>query len=419
MREIGIRKVLGGKRKQLIFQFLAESTILVSIATALAVIAYPFLSNVFEQVVGKELIPITSFPLFAIGIPFFIIIIVGFIFQFTIALIVLIASFLVTKQIDYFFKKDLGYEKEHLISAATPRDWSAAGVQKMITIRNELQNLLQVANVSLSYEIPNGNNGGQLQLYRSNAAPESSVATQGLIIDGNFIETYQINLLAGSVFNTESTNAEEVLLNEKALKSLGFESPEMAIGSQIRLVDYENPLTVKGIVDNFHFESLHAPIKPQVYQSVSAVQYYRYLTIKLKAGNMQSQLDMVKQKWQELMPNAPFKFEFLDDTLANLYTNEAQLQKASYSAAVLAFIIVLLGVFGLVSLNVQKRIKEIGIRKVLGASRRHISKLFVKEFVVVLVFAILVAVPIAYYIISLWLQNYVVTSNPANTKSSQ
>jgi len=443
MREIGIRKVLGGKKKQLVFQFLAESIILVSIATFLAVGAYPFLGSLFEQVIGKDIIPLSTFPIYFIAIPFFIALTIGlaagvypaFIlsalqpiqslkgklqisskmvfvrkllvgFQFTLALIVLIAAFLITKQIDFFFEKDLGYQKEYLVSAATPRDWTEDGVNKMITIRNEFETLPEVSNASLSYEIPNGNNGFQLQLYRSNASPESKVVSQGMMIDENYLNTYQIPLVAGTVFEEGVPDANAVLINEQAVKSLGFESPERAIGQQLKNGTREDPLTVIGVIGNIHFESLHTPIKPQVYVDVKAALYYRYFTFKLTPGNMQGQLAVIKSKWQELMPNAPFKFDFLDDTLTTLYSNEMQLRKASYSASVLAFIIVLLGVFGLVSLSIQKRIKEIGVRKVLGASKRHISQLFVKEFVIVMVFASVFAVPLSYYIIRLWLQNY-------------
>ncbi|MFP2995214.1 FtsX-like permease family protein [Spongiivirga sp. MCCC 1A20706] len=443
MREIGIRKVLGGKRKQLVFQFLSESTILVSIATILAVIAYPFLGNVFEQVIGKSLITISSYPPYAILIPFLIILLVGFMsgiypafilsalkpvqslkgklqvsnstilirklfvgFQFTMALVVIIAAFLITKQINFFFDKDLGYEKEYLISAATPRDWSEEGIKKMITNRNELEALPQVSKVSLSYEIPNGNNGFQLPLYKKGMNPESNIAVQGMVVDENYLDTYQIPLLQGSVFEANA-DGNTVLINAQAVKLLGFETKEMAIGKQLQVAGQERLLTIKGVIENIHFESLHTPIKPQAYFDVNALQSYRYLTIKLRPGNVQAGIEAIKEKWQELMPNAPFEFDFIDDTLATLYTNETQLQKASYSASVLAFIIVLLGIFGLVSLSIQKRIKEIGVRKVLGASKHHISRLFIKDFAGVLLGAILVAIPSAYFIINVWLQNYV------------
>lgn len=443
MREIGIRKVLGGQRKQLIFQFLTESIVLVALATVMVLIAYPFLRPWFGQLIGKQIVPLSGFPFYFTLIPFGIVLLIGILaglhpafvlssiksidslkgklkvgstgiffrkvmvgFQFTLALVVLIAALLVRKQVDYFFGKNLGYDKEYVVSATVPRDWSTEGVQKMETIRNEFAALPDVKNVSLSYEIPDGNNGFQIAIYKSGENPDASFAAQGFVSDKNYLDTYGITLLAGSFFEVADQDPNSVVINQKALETLHFENPEEALGKQVRINGEEDALTIKGIVGDFHFESMHNPIKPQVFFNVNAVPRYRYLSFKLKLGNLNAGLTAIQNKWSSLMPVPSFEYKFMDDTLKKLYSNEIQLKNAAYTATGLALIIVLLGIFGLVSSSIQQRIKEIGIRKVLGASMGNISFLFIKEFLITFCIAILVACPVAYLLMQGWLSDY-------------
>ena len=444
LKEIGIRKVLGGKRKQLIFQFLMESTVLVSISTILACISYPFLSSWFADLIGKELINFLQFPTYFLLIPVLFItiisVLVGFYpafvlssfksldaiqgklktgvkgiylrksllgFQYVTALVVLIAALLITQQLDNFFGKGLGYDKDYLITATVPRDWSTEGVEKMITIRNELSKVSSVESVSLSYEIPNGNNGFQLAVYKAGENPNQSFATQGLVSDDTYLKTYQIPLLAGTFLEPGETNPNAVVINEKALYAYGFKTAKEAIGYNLNVVGEENALIVQGVISDFHFESMQQHIKPQLFFSVSAILNYRYLSFKLKPGDVNRSLTALQQKWKSLMPNASFEYKFMDDTLANLYESELQFKKAAYTASLLSLIIALLGIFGMVSLSINKRIKEVGIRKVLGASVTNISFMFIKEFLVILGVSILIACPLAYLLMNQWLSNYV------------
>ncbi|PWI30044.1 hypothetical protein DI383_09845 [Flavobacteriaceae bacterium LYZ1037] len=443
IKEIGVRKVLGGNRKQLILQFLTESIILVSISTVLACLSYPFLSPWFEGLIGKELMNLSQFPIYFLFIPFLFILVLGLFvglypafvlssfksidalqgklktgtkavylrksllsFQYVTALIVLISAILVTQQLNSFFGKNLGYDKDSLITATIPRDWTQEGVKKMLTIRNEFSKLPSVENVSLSYEIPNGNNGFQMSIYKTGENPEQSYATQGLVSDDAYLETYQISLVAGRFLESEETNPDLVVINEKASDTYGFKNAEEAIGHQLNIIDDENPLTIIGVISDFHFESMQQPIKPQVFFNVNTNLHYRYLSFKLKAGNIKESLMAIQQKWQSLMPDSSFEYQFMDDTLATLYENELQFKKATYTASILSFIIGLLGIFGMVSLSINKRIKEVGIRKVLGASVASISYLFIKEFLVILVLSILIACPLAYLLMNQWLSNY-------------
>ncbi len=442
-KEIGIRKVLGGKRKQLIFQFLMESIVLVTISTVLACISYPFLKVWFAELIGKELMKLSQFPVYFLLIPFLFIAVIGLLvgfypafvissfksidalkgkfktetkgvylrksllgFQYVTALVVLIAAILVTQQLDSFFGKGLGYDKEFLVTAAVPRDWTSEGVEKMLTMRNEFSKIPSVESVSLSYEIPNGNNGFQVAVYKLGENPEQSFATQGLVSDDAYLKTYGISLLAGAFLESGETNPSAVIINEKALYTYGFKTAEEAIGKSLKIVDSEEALIIKGVISDFHFESMQQQIKPQLFFSVNANPNYRYLSFKLAPGDINRSLTTIEQKWKTLMPNSSFEYKFMDDTLANLYENELQFKKATYTASLLSLIIALLGIFGMVSLSINKRVKEVGIRKVLGASVSNISFLFIKEFLVVLGLSILLACPLAYLLMDHWLSSY-------------
>ncbi|MGC1471333.1 MAG: ABC transporter permease [Psychroserpens sp.] len=443
LKEIGIRKVLGGKRKQLMFQFLIESVVLVSISTLLACFSYPIFSGWFAEIIGKKLIGLSEFPAYFLIVPLGCIILisalVGFYpafvlssfksidaikgklkigsegvylrkfllgFQYVTALVVLIVALLVTQQLDRFLGKTLGYDKEFVVTAAVPRDWTSEGVHKMMTIRNELSKVPSVESVSLSYEIPNGNNGFQLNVYKAGENPDQSYATQGLVSDENYLSTYQIPLLAGTFLESGDTNPDAVVINETALYAYGFENANDAIGQQLYVVNESNALTIEGVVSDFHFESMQQSIKPQLFFNVNSTLYYRYFSFKLKPGNLNESLAQIQQKWKVLMPNSSFEYHFMDDTLATLYETEFQFKKAAYTASLLALIIALLGIFGLVSLSINKRVKEVGIRKVLGASLSRISFLFLKEFLVILGLSVIIACPLAYALMNNWLSNY-------------
>jgi ABC-type antimicrobial peptide transport system permease subunit len=148
------------------------------------------------------------------------------------------------------------------------------------------------------------------------------------------------------------------------------------------------------------------PMSPVMFINVGVAPNYRYLSFKLKPGNISASVDAIQKKWAALLPGSAFEYSFMDDTLKKLYTTELQLKKAAYAATFLSLIIVLLGVLGLVSLSIQKRVKEIGVRKVLGASSSNIAMLFLKEFIAVIIIAGAIACPVAWYIMKGWLNNY-------------
>jgi putative ABC transport system permease protein len=327
-------------------------------------------------------------------------------FQFSVAIIVLVAAVIVAQQVAHFFGRGLGYNKESIVSAQVPRDWTSDGVKKMIAVRDEFARLPQVNNVSLAYEIPDGANAGQVPLYKSGTDSTQITYLQLLRTDENYLSTYQVPMLTGSFFDKNGLDSGKMVINETAITTLGFRNAEEAIGKQYRVPGDPTLFTIKGVVRNFHFGSMQKAIPPIVFFNVRYSPLFRYLSFKLKPGNVNASIAAIQKKWSQVLPGTSFEYTFMDDTLQKLYASEVQLKKAAYTSTVLALIIVLLGILGLVSLSIQKKAKEIGIRKVLGASVTSIISLFMKEFVWIMLIAGVIACPLAWMIMQGWLNDY-------------
>ncbi|SFW65969.1 ABC transporter permease [Chitinophaga sancti] len=445
MKEIGMRKVLGGKKHQLVVQFLVESMITVCISTLLAFGCYLLSAPWFEQLVGKPLPALSDFPVYFITYLLLFVILTGLAaglypafvlsalpslsslkgslksvkenillrkslvaFQFFTAVVVLIGAFIITKQIQLFFSKGIGYEKEFVISAQVPRDWSPAGVLKMQGIRKLLAESPVIKDVSLTYEIMDGNNGGSLNIFPLGGDATSAITTFQLSTDRHFATTFQVPMAAGEYLGKEGmpVDVHKIVINAKLAKALGYPDPADAVGKQVKFAELQDAYTIGGVTKDFHFQSMQLSITPMVFLPVEVFNIYRYFAIKLKAGNMPDALEKVQQKWAQLMPGAPFEYKFMDESLAKMYKSEIQLKKTAYTATVLALVIVLLGVIGLVSLTIQKRTREMGIRKILGASVNSIIRLFIKDFMGIMIIASLLAIPVAYSLMRFWLSTY-------------
>jgi ABC-type antimicrobial peptide transport system permease subunit len=445
MKEMGIRKVLGGLRKQLIWQFLIESTLLVMMATVIALVLYLVARPYLSDVLGKDITGLFAFPLYFYLIPFAFALLIGLLagiypalvlsslksvdslkgklasikesvlfrktlvaFQFGTAALVFISAIIISQQVDLFFSKDLGFKKDYVVYAQLPRDWSSKGVQKMEAIRYQMSQIPEVSSVALSFEIPDGSNGGPTQIYRQGTDPKQAVTTQGLSADNQYALTYNIPLRAGSFFLPSYIpgDSTKIVINETASKALGFKDAGDAIGKPVNIPGLNTLFTICGVTKDFHFGSMQQSIKPVTFLNVNYTAYYRFFSIKLKPGDAQKSIAALQHKWGILMPDAPFEYHFMDDALIHLYQTEIQLKKAAYIAGLLAVVIVLLGVLGLISLSIQKRTREIGIRKVLGSSVSGIINLFLKEFLGIVFIAGIISCPLAYLIMHNWLNGY-------------
>ncbi|GAB3944058.1 ABC transporter permease [Spirosoma harenae] len=448
LREIGVRKVLGGLKKQLIGQFLAESLLLTFGATLLALICHEAFRFTFADILERPIPSLISWSATAylalVGIVLFIGLLAGgypafilsrlpsveslkgklatsvqkgiglrralIVFQFTVAIFVFVGAMIISRQVSYFFTKDLGYQKSQLMTVASvPRDWSPAGVQRMEGVRSQLARIPGVSDVSFSFVIPDGKSSGSVRIFQQGRDSSSAAVAAVMTTDERFAETYGLSMQEGEFFHPYggSYDSTEVVINESAAKTLGWNDPSKAVGQLIRVQGGGPANRVDGVLKDFHFGSLHESINPLVFVHVRANPRYRYFTFKLTpSSNLPETVAVIGKEWARLFPDAPFEYSFMDDTLQKLYQTEIQLQKASKLATVLALVIVLLGVLGLVSLNVTRRTKEIGIRKTLGASTAGIVHLFLKEFVPILLIANIIAWPLAYYLLRNWLTHF-------------
>ena len=444
LREIGVRKALGGLRQQLAIQFLTEAITLTALATLLSIGLYFLFRPLFTEVVGKVIPSLTGLPWQYSWLLIVLVVVVGGVaggypalrlsayssvdsltgksvkegvlfrrglvtVQFTIAVFVFVSAITVSRQITYFFSTDLGFQKEAVLTVSSlPRNWSKEGVGRMEAARDQFARLPGIRAASLSFEIPNGNVGNSGSLYPEGNDSTQAVPVKMMTTDENFAQTYQIDVLAGHYFHygQGGYDSTSVVLNEAATRAMGYKTPEGAVGQAVRFQNVPLTYRIRGVVRNFHVGTLHEAIRPLAIGQVQALPIYRFFSFRLAPGNAQRTIAGIEQTWRERFPDAPFDYAFMDQTLQKLYRTELQLEKAAYLATGLALLIVLLGVVGLVSLSVARRTKEVGIRKVLGASIPSIVSLFLKEYAWVMILANALAWPLAYWALSDWLAAY-------------
>ncbi len=444
LREIGIRKVMGGTKKQLIIQFLTESVLFTAFSVIMALVLYSLTRQYFSNMTGRAIPALNLYPALYLFMPMSLILVIGFLagiypafvlsaqrsveslkgklesvkekvffryslitLQFVTALVVFTVALFINRQVNFFFNSDLGYSKEEVITARVPRDWTPKGVQHMAALRDAFAALPEVSSASFSYEIPDGGNSGNIMLYKAGQDSSRGISTDALTTDEKFLETYAIPLEGGSFFNARggSPDPTAIVLNETAVKALGWNNPQEAIGQKLRAQD-RGILTIAGVAKDFHFGPFREGIRPEVFIPVQTGLIYRFLSFKLRPGNISASLAVLQRKWSSLLPEVPFDYHFMDDTLAKLYASELQMKKASQAATAIALVIVLLGVLGTVTQRIARREKEVGIRKVLGASVLQVLALFAREFSVIILLANCIAWPIGWIVVSKWLENY-------------
>ena len=439
LKEIGLRKVFGGEKRQLILQFLTEAYVLTLISGALSLCLYQCLRPLFSQVLHTQLDSLSQFGITGMGgfvaaltligllaglYPAFILSASGIIHsvkgkmkgaqgnatfrkillvaQFTVAIFVFISALTISRQVDYLFHKDLGYSKDRLlIVGAYPKLWDSAGVVHMENVRSGLLQVPEVKNASLAFEVPERRPPAALTYN----AGKTSALLPVISADEHYAQTFGLRLLAGTFFNDNGSAfvPNRIVLSESAAHALGF-TPAEAIGKQV----YTNgqPLTVCGVIKDYQYTSLHEAMEPMVFAQVGDFRSYRYLTLKLNTDNMAQAIQAIERKWKEMSPDQPFEYTFMDDKFQNMYRSEVQLQQAAYIATGLSLLIVLLGLFGMVALSMARRIKEMALRKVLGAGVRDIIALFIRDYTVLLLLANVMAWPLAYLFTRQWLENF-------------
>ena len=434
MGEIGIRKVIGARRIQLIKQFLGETVITCLIAVMFSILLVELFLPAFNSLMGKDLrievfnnikilgalilfaiilglasgsypaIFLSSFnPLKVIKSPVIprvkallprkILIVV----QYTIAVAFIICTAIVFLQLNFIRNKNLGFSKENLISMNMPYQLRA----NFDVYKNEVMKDKSVVNIARAESIPPNPLGTVNPVEFVVNGEKKTLWARVMYVDYDFIETLGLKIEEGRSFSRKyrTDEKEALIFNEAAIKSIGVDN---VIGKEVKYYGEEKKII--GIVKDFNYWTLREKIEPVVI--FIAKNYCWRIAAKIRSGNIAETINFLKSKWGDVFPGWPFEFSFVDNSLNELYNKEGKLEKLSEYLTVLAVFIACLGLFGLSSFTAKKRTKEIGIRKALGASVADVIKLLSKEFLILVCIADIIALPIAYYFINRWLQDF-------------
>ncbi|MGB8705652.1 MAG: ABC transporter permease [Gillisia sp.] len=433
-KEVGIRKVLGSNRKELVYQFLSESFIATTISMLLALILFRISLPVFNSLSGKELkidyllhpkwivillILTLTISLIAGGYPAFFLssfkpiaalknkfsgltktknIRSGLVvFQFVVSAGLILATIVVHEQMNFIQNINLGFNKNQILVL---RESYLLGAKES-SFKNEILKDPRVENVSTSAFVPAGNSDTNMSgIFIGNEFKRRMFVYN---IDENYIPTMGMNLVAGRNFSKDfSADSSNVIINEQAAKVLGFD--KNALGETI-LQDTNNGkkmLTIIGVVKDFHYKSLHSKIEPLIMLDNP----YGGLVLRAKVADMSGLITHLQNLWNTYNAREPFSYAVLDDSYNNTYVAERKMGNVLNIFAILTIFVACLGLFGLVTYTAEQRIKEIGIRKVLGSSVTQIVTLLSKDFLKLIFVSFLIAFPLSYYLINKWLQDF-------------
>ncbi|WP_111684394.1 ABC transporter permease [Winogradskyella tangerina] len=443
-KEIGIRKTLGSSRKQLIWQFMGETFMLVVISALLSIGLTKWLINVFSDFVPADLeFKLIGTPLILIGIVILLVFVTflsGFypavvlskfntvsvlknhlgigdkkvglrkfltVFQFTIAQIFIIGTLLVGRQINFLLNKDMGFQTEAIVSVFSPRAERALSKKELFA--EKLTSIPQIKKISIGGMAPASYNTNTSSTTVNNGKTEVQSDLQFIFGDTEYLDLFELKLLAGRNFRNDTIR--ELVINETAQRIYGFDSPEKAIGALVDFGDEKVP--VVGVMADFHQRSLKTDIKPMALvgdwyrPDFSRYQAIHVALQNLEGDDLKSALSKIESTYKSVYTEVDdYRIEFMDETIARFYDREKKVSKLLNWATGLSILISCLGLLGLVIYTTNRRVKEIGVRKVLGASILQINTLLCKEFLILVAIAFVIAAPIAWYGIYDWLQDF-------------
>ncbi|HEY4326742.1 MAG TPA: ABC transporter permease [Mucilaginibacter sp.] len=450
-KEVGVRKVTGATQGQLIRQFLTESLLINIVALALALVMVTFTQSFFNYLIqhqlsfeylfkkglGGYLISIGLIAVILTGIfisgfyPAFVLsafrpimvlkgkfsnskkgvvlrkgLVIG---QFAITVVLITGSFVVYKQIKYMSNQKLGVNIDQMMVVNGPvfvkRDTTF--VTRIHSFVAELDQIPGVKNAATSFWVPGNEMGRNFSIRAKEGDPNTHFTMRFDGVSEDYLKTYSMQLLAGRNFvatdyNPDYGKLHNIILNENAVKTLGFSSPQAAVGHV--MLNNNKSWDIIGVVADFHQKSLRYPIEPTMLQPVLNIQ--SQISIKIESKNVAGTVAAVKAKYHSFFPGNIFDYSFLDEQFNAQYKNDELLGKAFSIFGGFAIFIACLGLLGLSLFATLQRTKEIGVRKVLGASVSNIVLLLSKDFIKLVVFAILIAIPIAWIILHYWLQDF-------------
>lgn len=443
-KDVGVRKVLGATRSQLVFQYLAETLLLTTASVVVAMVLVLLLQPYFNLFTGKTLsVMVLNNGWFWFGVV--VLILVGsflsgsyvafvltaykpintvkgkvvnvtkgfsfrkalVVFQFTTSIVFIIATIILYNQLQFMKTEKLGMNLNQLLVIQGPTVSSEQQAQKNVAFKNGLAQLPFVKKYAASNNIPgvgyNFSTSGITRLTPQNNDDKKGYSM--FICDERFFDTYEIQFAQGQTFTTNDAerswnNVRKVIINESAARQLGFDIKQNIVGQKVL---WGEPFEVIGVVKDYHHLSLREAIVPTIYLgSVS----FSFFTIQTDLANMPVKIATIKTMFTNAFPGNPFEYFFADDRYDQQYIAEQKLGNVFIAAALIAMLIACMGLYGLATFSARQRIKEIGIRKVLGASVASITKLLSIDFIVPVLIAIVIASPIAWWAMQSWLQNF-------------
>ncbi len=440
-REVGVRKVVGSGRKQLMVQFFIESAIFNGLALILALLVVMAVIPAFNQISGQHLsyslfgesgfwfglIGLFAFGVFLSGLyPAFVLssfkpveVLKGklvstkqgtlfrkslVVFQFAASLFLLIGSLVVYQQIQYMRNQPLGMDMDQTLVLRPPIVSDSTFVRKKEAFKQALLQYPNIKNVAVSSLVPGegeGNNAGGIRLVEQDESQQKQY--RFLRVDYDFVPLYNIKMIAGRAFSKDfGADRQAVIFNRTGITQLGFDKPEEAIGKQIEF--WGDQCTIVGVAENFHQESLREAYDPLILRLDPNLN--GYFSLKSGTDQLGRTMHQVRTEWDKFFPGNTYEYFFLDDNFDEQYRADRQFGTVFGIFTLLAILIACLGMFGLASYMTLQRTKEIGVRKVLGASVTEILKLLYEEFVVLLSLAFVLAIPFSWFIANNWLQGY-------------
>lgn len=443
-KEVGVRKVLGSNKSQLQIQFIVETFLIVISAVVLAVVisvlTLSSVNRLLELSLSINILNSQAIILFLLAISLVVTALAGFypslvlsrfnpvhalqhkftfstagislrralvVFQFIIAQILIIGTLVIVKQMNYFMNRSLGFDKDALV--IVPYRPSNSGEEQLDYLTQQLLSINGVQAVSFSSNAPVEDANDLWTTFKfDHAIKEKDFQAIAKFADKDYVSTYQLQLVAGR--NVQASNmTSEFLVNETLAKRLGFKNSENILGKEISMLGDQIKCPIVGVLKDFNDRSFHHALAPLLITTNSTM--YRQIGIKLTSAHISTTMQAIKKTWEQTFPDYVYEYKFLDDKIESFYKQENQLAALYKIFAGIAIFLSCLGLYGLASFMATQRIKEVGIRKILGANTCNIVYLFSKEFILLVAISFVIATPIAWYYMHQWLQGYAYRTN--------
>jgi len=327
-------------------------------------------------------------------------------FQFIIAQALIIGTLLLAKQMSYFENQPMGFDKDAIVNV--PFQTDSVGISKLDYLRSRLMSDPNISIVSFNNSAPSDDDNWWTGFRFNHNAKETEFASINKWIDAGYLKTFQLPLVAGRNITT-TDSIREFLITESLVKKLGYADPHDVLNKEIDLWNGFAKGNVVGVIKDYHTTSLKNEIAPVFFVNVKRA--YNTASIKIASSNMSATLKRIENIWNEVYPDFVFDYQFVDERIASFYREEHQLSQLYKIFTAIAIFLSCLGLYGLASFMAVQRVKEVGVRKVLGATAANIVYLFSKEFMVLMAIAFLIAAPLTWYFMHQWLQNFVYKTN--------